>query len=387
MPRLSSSPGPLSDQEEFRSNDNFTSRVNDSIRDRLASFNNLGQQILEWYQKQSLLRRIMIIIGGILGGFTMIMLLVFHVFIIKFLVWLSDKWQEFTFGKAILFSLVFMVGFPPLIGFSALSMLTGMVYGFRYGFPLLATASITGSFCSFLVFRYLLHNQAERLVNSNKKFRAFAEILRDDSSLLLLVLLRLCPLPYSLSNGALAAIPELPALTYFLASLITSPKLLIHIFVGHKLKELGDVTKGKSTKFIDVISILITVAASSITTYIIYNKMQQKLESYRHRSGIQGDGYESMVFGNFEEDIESANNVELNSADFDADNFIIEDEDEDEYDITKDNGHILPKDKKHKNTTSLKVNEEFDISGDADDLDLDEPAKKYTKNTKGFRNY
>ena len=35
-----------------------------------------------------------------------------------------------------------------------------------------------------------------------------------------------------------------------------------------------------------------------------------------------------MVFGNFEDDLElGSNEIELNSADFDADNFIIEDDD------------------------------------------------------------
>ena len=75
----------------------------------------------------------------------------------------------------------------------------------------------------------------------------------------------------------------------------------------------------------DIISIVITGTAATLAAYLIYAKMQQKLASY-HSRGIAAD--DVMVFGNFEDDLElGSNEIELNSADFDADNFIIEDDD------------------------------------------------------------
>lgn len=266
-----------------------------------------------------------------------ILVLIFHVYIIKFLIYISDEIHESKYGPVLLFTLVFIVGFPPLIGFTGLSMLTGMVYGFPQGWPLLATASVSGCCASFLVFKYLLQAQAKGLVESNETFRAFAEILTESNSLVLLILIRLCPLPYSLSNGALAAIPNLSLWNYFWATFLTSPKLLIHLFVGNKLKQLGDEHRSASTKMVDLISILITAGAASMAAYLIYFKMQKKLATFRNRE------YDDvLIFGNFEDDLEmNSTEVELNSADFDTDNFILDD-DEFEGDDHLTNGKFKP---------------------------------------------
>ncbi|EGW30426.1 uncharacterized protein SPAPADRAFT_143324 [Spathaspora passalidarum NRRL Y-27907] len=280
-----------------------------------------------WYAKQSSLTQVALGIFVVLATTAFILMLIFHADIIKFLIYVSDQWHSLKYGSVILFILVFMVGFPPLIGFTALSMLTGMIYGFPQGWPLLASASVLGCIASFFIYRYILQAHAQRFTNKNETFRALGECMTDDNSLVLLVLIRLCPLPYSLSNGALSSIPNLSASTYIIATVITSPKLLIHLFVGHKLKSLGDETRSGTTKFVDLLSILITLTAASATAYIIYFKMQKKLASYHQRRYVNDD---VLVFGNFDDDLEMNENtteVELNSADFDADNFIIEDED------------------------------------------------------------
>lgn len=331
MPRLHSASEPPAT--------GFFARVRNELGNRTEGLHQINNQALDWYRSQLQIRQILIQIGGVVAIVVGVLVLIFHKYLIELLVIISDDWAKLPGGRLILFLLVFFVGFPPLIGYSALSLLAGMVYGFPYGWPLLALASVSGSFVAFLVFRYFLRSQGERLVNSNEKFRAFAEILREDSSLFLLVLIRLCPLPYSLSNGALAAIPELSAWVYLGASVITSPKMLIHLFVGHKIKEFGDAKTDTSTKIIDVISILVTGAAASLTTFIIYRKMQQKLHHNR-----AGANYDAFVFGNFD-DLESGTNVELNSADFDQDNFIITD---DELEEEEPNGSQLQQQPKSK---------------------------------------
>ncbi|RLV96486.1 Golgi apparatus membrane protein TVP38 [Spathaspora sp. JA1] len=315
----------------------FISTVNPSSRgitslqglvaQRMNNLTKFSQHLTAWYTQQSPLTRIALGIFSVLATIGFILMLIFHAHIIKFLIYISEQWHSLKYGSVILFSLVFMVGFPPLIGFTALSMLTGMIYGFPQGWPLLASASILGCIASFFIYRYLLLEHAQRFTNRNETFKALGECMTDDNSLILLVLIRLCPLPYSLSNGALSSIPNLSARTYIIATAITSPKLLIHLFVGHKLKSLGDETRSGSTKFIDLLSIVITLAAASITAYIIYFKMQKKLASYHNRRNYIDD--DVLVFGNFEDDLEMNENnaeVDLNSADFDADNFIIEDE-------------------------------------------------------------
>lgn len=303
----------------------FTSRIQLKLHTQVQWGQEMNQRFQSWFKQQSKWKQWLIIVIFIIMVILLILMIVFHSYLIEKLIELSDSWKQFSLGKLILFILVFFVGFPPLIGYSTLSLFIGMVYGFPDGWPLLASATVAGSFASFLVFRYILHERAENLMNSNENFKAFSEILDEKNSLFLLVLIRLCPLPYSLSNGALAAIPTLSPTTFLLSQVITSPKVLIHLFVGYKLKSLGDGKESKSTKIIDIVGILITLLAATITTSIIYYKMQQKLTSYHSANNLDNQDYDQMIFGNFD-DLESGN-IELNSQEFDADHFIIDDDD------------------------------------------------------------
>lgn len=289
-----------------------------TLRDSMGDIAVTGAQLRTWFSEQPRPRQILIILGTSAVAIIGILALVFHQHLIAILKSLSETWKNIPFGRTILFILVFVVGFPPLLGFLALLILCGMVYGFPWGWPLLAGALVSGSFASFLVYRYFLHNQAVYWVNHNEKFRAFSEILHENNSLILITLIRLCPFPYLLSNGALSAIPELRPQTFLLALIVTLPKLLVHLFVGLKIKELGDTTKSSGHKIIDIVSILVTAAATTVTTYVIYDKMKQKLTEY-HRNG---ENYDNMIFGNFEDD---ELNIELHLNDYDADNLVMDD--------------------------------------------------------------
>lgn len=306
-----------------------SNRVGRLVSGQVNQFRSFQLNAIDWFKAQTRLRKVAIVILGFIGLVAGILVLIFHKYAIHVLTLVAEHWNSLKHGRILLFTLIFFVGFPPLLGFSALSMLCGMVYGFPGGWPILALASISGLFASFLLFRYILRDRAERIVGANHKFRALSEILKEDASLLLLILIRLCPLPYSLSNGALAAVPNLPAATYLLASLITSPKMFIHVYVGHTIINLGDEKRPASAKIIDLISICIAGLAISLASYIIYIKMQQKLQSYE-RTHPSGD-IDTVIFGDFG-DLEADGNVELDSADYDADNFIIEDDDDEDYD-------------------------------------------------------
>lgn len=331
------------------------SSLRDFLAERTKAGNELSARAYAWYRSQLLVYRLLIIAAAVAGLVIGVLVLVFHRHVVGALIHVSNVLEQLRWGAPVLFTAIFFVGFPPLLGFSALSMLCGMVYGFPYGWPLLAAASILGSLALFLVFRYLLRRRAEQMVQKHEKFRAFAEILNEEASLVLLVLLRLCPLPYLLSNGALAAVPSLPALTYFLASVITSPKMLIHVFVGHTIKNLGDAGRPTSAKVLDLVSIALTGVAVLAASYIIYNRMQRKLASYHER------GFE-LVYGHFDDDLESGD-VELNVGDFDEDNFIIEE----------------PEDAKRHDERVLELGHEpADVDPtDLDVSDLDRPSKAY----------
>lgn len=224
----------------------------------------------------------------LLGGSTVLVTFmtcfaIFHEQILSWMVKVSTEYAQLKLGWLYLILLLFLVSFPPLIGYSAISTFTGMAYGFPWGWPILAAGTLFGSFLSFLTFRYILRERAVALAHKNIKFMAFSHTLEQDR-FTLLWLIRLCPLPYSLSNAALSSVPSVQPWRFFVATGLTTPKLFLHIFIGDRLAKLGKSTDN-SAKLVNFLSILIAVSVGIATTYLIYNRTVQKAAELEQQRG------------------------------------------------------------------------------------------------------
>lgn len=173
----------------------------------------------------------------------------------------------------ILWMLTFISAFPPLIGYSTTITISGFVYGFPNGWFIVGSATVAGSVASFLASRTILSKYVHRLVGQDKRFEALALTLKHDG-LKILCMIRFCPLPYSLSNAAMSTFPTVHPLSFALATLIASPKLLIHVFIGSRMAAIGE--RGEkmdaSTKAINWASIIIGGILGITVGYIIYQR-------------------------------------------------------------------------------------------------------------------
>jgi len=146
-----------------------------------------------------------------------------------------------------------------------------------------------GSFCSFLVSRTILSGFVKRLVANDPRFAALSLVLKHDG-LKLLCMIRLCPLPYSLSNGAMSTVPTVQPLTYALATAIATPKLLIHVFIGSRLAVIAKSGEkmDATTKAINWASIVGGMILGALTGWLIYRKTiarSQELDAEERQDG------------------------------------------------------------------------------------------------------
>lgn len=165
-----------------------------------------------------------------------------------------------------------------MIGYSTCVTIGGFVYGMK-GWLIIASATIFGSTASFIVSRTVLKSYVSRLAERNKRFAALSLVLKHDG-IKLLIMIRLCPLPYSFSNGAISTIPTVTWQKFALATALVTPKLLLHIFVGRQiglLAEEGNKMDIK-TKMISYLSIAIGMAAGIATGYFIYVKTKARAD-------------------------------------------------------------------------------------------------------------
>jgi hypothetical protein len=129
-----------------------------------------------------------------------------------------------------------------------------------------------------------------RLIANDTRFAALALTLKHDG-LKLLIMIRMCPLPYSLSNGAIATFPTVHWGAFAGATAIVSPKLMLHIFIGSQLEKIAE-SGGKmppKAKALSYISIAIGAAAGAGTAWFMYKKTKERgaqLEA-EERAGVR----------------------------------------------------------------------------------------------------
>jgi len=251
-----------------------------ALRDRIINnAERLGRRTISTFLKFSLLQKVLAVCGLVTLATVGILFLVFNERIFGWLEPLAARWKNTSGGWIILWALTFLTAFPPLIGYSTCCTTAGFVYGIGEGWLILMTASVAGSFCSFLVSRTILRSYVERLVANDKRFAALTLTLKHDG-VKLLCMIRLCPLPYSLSNGAMSTFHTVQPAMYALATFLVSPKLLIHVFIGSRLAAIAR-RKEKmplGTKAVNWASIFIGAMIGAFTGLYIYQKTMARAQ-------------------------------------------------------------------------------------------------------------
>jgi len=243
------------------------------------------------------------------AGLVMLQIVIFTLFVLslvyghRMFAWLAPwakRWRELRGGWLILWAMTFFVSFPPMIGYSSLLTISGFVFGMK-GWFIMSTATVLGSTCSFLASRTVLKPYVSKLTEKNKQFDALSLVLKHDG-LKLLVMIRLCPLPFSLSNGAISTIPTVTWQNFALATTLATPKLLAHVFIGGRLGDIaenGDKMDFK-TKLISYVSIILGSLAGIATGYLIYMRTKARAKQLEAEESVEDidSGRRSSVTGN-----------------------------------------------------------------------------------------
>lgn len=282
-----------------------------SIRDNLIdNADKFQRRLTRIYEKLSPLQRGLVVAFGLLNLVLVILFFIYSEKIFGFLKPYAVSWKAARGGWTILWALTFLSAFPPVIGYSTWATLAGFVFGVGEGWLILASASVVGSTCAFLVSRSVLRGYVERLVAHDKRFAALTLTLKHDG-LRLLCMIRLCPLPYSLSNGAISTFPSVHPLMYGLATAIVSPKLLIPAFIGSRLSDIGEHGGQMSlgAKAVNWTSIIFSGLIAVSTGWYIYQRTMarsRQLEAEESAKGVQSSNHHRRSSTGFSDDPEAA---------------------------------------------------------------------------------
>ncbi|BCS27247.1 TVP38/TMEM64 family protein [Aspergillus puulaauensis] len=271
---------------DTRNNAGFSTRRSNPAPKQgiMARLNAINERVLATWRKMTFWQRV----GSVLAVIGVNLLgLGFLYFTGRVFQWLgpvAEKWEHSGLVFFLLWLCVFFVSFPPLVGWSTFGTVSGYIFGVWKGWGLYASATILGSTCSFIASRTVLSKFVQRLVSRDKRFAALSLTLKYDG-LKLLCMIRLCPLPYSICNGAISTFPTVEPLMYGLATAIISPKLLVPAFIGSRLRILYEKGEDMSTgsKLVNIFSIIISIAAGIFTGWYIYKRTLARAKELEDR--------------------------------------------------------------------------------------------------------
>ncbi|RYP87379.1 hypothetical protein DL769_000583 [Monosporascus sp. CRB-8-3] len=230
-------------------------------------------------------------LAGAAAFTALVLVLVYSHRIFAWLAPAAEGWRALPGGWVLVFLLTCATAFPPMIGYSTCLTVSGFVYGFPGGWPVVAAATVFGSTAAFAASRTVLSRYVHRLVGADRRFVALGQVLRHDG-LLVLTGLRFCPLPFSLSNGFLATIPSISPLGFALATALATPKLLVHVFIGSrlaKLAESGDkMTVGDKT--VNYLSMMVGSAVGLVVGLVVYRRTMARAEQLAREELEAGAG-------------------------------------------------------------------------------------------------
>ena len=231
------------------------------------------RKFLKIWSRLTPIQRVLVVVGLVAVNILGLLFLIFNEKIFGWLQPYAERWKSTTGGWTILWLITFLTAFPPMIGYSTCGTTAGFVYGIWEGWFILATATVAGSFVSFIASRTVLRSYVERLLENDKRFAALTLTLKQDG-LKLLCMVRLCPLPYSLSNGAMSTFHTVRPEMYALATAIITPKLFIHVFIGSRLAAIArsGETMSAGTKAINYTSMAVFGLIGAGVGLYIYRK-------------------------------------------------------------------------------------------------------------------
>ena len=183
----------------------------------LTTLTTLLQQALRLFLALTLPQRVLVLCAGAVLFALGVVFLVYSHRIFAALGPVAASWRATPGGWIPIWLATVATGFPPVIGYSTCVTVAGFVYGFPLGWPIAASATVVGSTAAFLTSRGVFAGYVQRLVGGDKRFIALGQVLRRDG-IAVLVMIRLCPLPYSLSNGFLATVGSIQARGFALAT-------------------------------------------------------------------------------------------------------------------------------------------------------------------------
>jgi len=262
--------------------------MHSSLRQCVDLWVGISAGTLSRYRKLGLRDKIMVLLLAV--SYAAVLVLIFAAGpskVFQVMYDLSQRLRNMRFGWLILFSIMIVSSFPPVIGHSWAMSICGFAYGIK-GIIIAAPGALIGSMVTFIVFRRFLQSRLKIWSHQNKKWQAMEHVIKTDG-LKLIILVRLCPIPWVYSNTLFASIESVSLLQFFIATVCLFPKQFLIVFIGSEASLLSDGTRrdqmSTSAKVLDLFSIVLGILLTMGTGWYVWRTTERRI----HAVELEGD--------------------------------------------------------------------------------------------------
>ncbi|OMJ11490.1 Golgi apparatus membrane protein tvp38 [Smittium culicis] len=147
-------------------------------------------------------------------------------------------------GYVVVSMFAFICSIPPVIGYGITTLFSGFVFGFPLGFLPVFFGSLLGASFVFILGRSMELSYIKNAISSQRHLYAFTKLI-ENRGVKFLVLFRLAPYPFNVTNLFLST-TKVSFYTFFVATALALPRLLIHIYVGSQALSIAELIGYKS---------------------------------------------------------------------------------------------------------------------------------------------
>ncbi|KAI8877805.1 hypothetical protein K501DRAFT_259793 [Backusella circina FSU 941] len=200
---------------------------------------------------------------------------------------LKVRYQPYS--QLLFFGLVVLLCIPPMFGLSFMITAAGYIYGFPDGVVPSVLGTFIGSILCFGLIRQLnfakyIPSPSSSSSKHKSKYQAIEQAV-NQGGIKMILLLRLCPIPWQITNTMLSLLPMVDFKVYVITSLIGSLKWNLEVWAGSQLSNLTDARLPPEAQRVALISVIIglsTLAGVATWMYHLTMKTMKEIENQKN---------------------------------------------------------------------------------------------------------
>ena len=180
---------------------------------------------------------------------------------------------NFFYSLLIFSFFIFLYSTMSLPGMIVFIIFAGYVFGFKWGFFICIISATLGSFCFFLISKYILSKYFYKIYS---KYTNKVDLYIKNSTLEYLIIFRVIPGPPLMLQNFLLSVLDISNYKFFFSTLIGfSPIMFFCVFLGNKINDLQTISNITSSDIFtwDLISVVFLFICILVGRIFLKNKL------------------------------------------------------------------------------------------------------------------